>query len=69
MNQEEAIKKVSELEVSEEKKKWIETYVKNHIETEKNPPLETKQEKKDFEYFEVHDTMKLLWKDRNLTKH
>jgi hypothetical protein len=70
MEKKEALKLVDELEVSEEKRRWIEQYALNHIESEKNPPQPQKpEEKKDFEYFEVHDTMKSLWKDRNLTKH
>lgn len=70
MEKKEALKMVDELEVSEDKKRWIEQYAMNHIEAENNP-IEEKPSKpaEEFQHFEVHPTMKELWKTRNLNIH
>lgn len=58
---------IDSLEISPEKKKWIEEYAKNHIEAEKNPQPETLHAPPavpELSHFEIHPAMKEMWKDR-----
>jgi hypothetical protein len=69
MDNEEALNLVKKLDVSDEKRQWIEQYALFHVEAEKNPIPEIQPIIKDkvdsFEHFEVHDVMKGIWKTRN----
>jgi hypothetical protein len=56
---------IDALEVSEEKRKWIEQYAQYHLEAEKNPIVEQPApERAELSHFEIHPTMKEMWKGR-----
>ncbi len=70
MEKDQALELVDNLEVSDEKKKWIGQYAINHLEAEKNPIIEKPSiPAEDFQHFDVHPTMKDLWKNRNKQIH
>lgn len=56
---------IDALDISPEKKRWIEQYAQNHIAAEKNPlpesPVPPPQE---LSHFDIHPTMKEMWKSR-----
>jgi len=65
MHKEEALRVLDQLELSPEKRGWMEQYVVNHIEAKLNPIPETpKIVAPELSHFEIHPTMKELWKQK-----
>jgi hypothetical protein len=58
---------IDSLDISPEKKKWIEQYAQNHLAAEKNPVPEIALNPtipNDLTHFEIHPAMKEMWKSR-----
>ena len=64
MERKDADKIVKSLDISQERKNWLDVYIDNHLNAENAPPVEVEQ-KPELSHFEVHDVMKSLWTDRN----
>jgi hypothetical protein len=56
---------IDKLDVSPEKRAWIQVYSENHLRNELNPPVEkAPEEKKELSHFEIHPIMAEAWKNR-----